>query len=247
MLKKLAVALVALLFLAPALGMLSVGLLFNTAAFAACAPSASLTVGPIPDSLTATTRNGETITLNRTQLGHAATIITIGGQVEGVGRPGVVIALVAALTESSLRMLANTGAYPESGNYPNDGNGSDHDSLGLFQMRPAAGWGTVAELMNPTYQARAFYGGPAGPNYPSPRGLLDIPGWQQMDPAAAAQAVEVSAYPDRYQNYQPVADAILAALTRQRGKPPPRPQIGHGRRGNPIATVAERIHAVPPG
>ncbi|WP_435159317.1 M23 family metallopeptidase [Amycolatopsis sacchari] len=215
--KKLALALAALLFLAPALGMLSVGLLFNTAAFAACTPFASLAVGPIPDSLTATTRNGETITLNRTQLGHAATIITIGGQVEGVGRPGVVIALMAALTESSLRMLANTGAYPESVNYPNDGNGSDHDSLGLFQMRPAAGWGTVAELMNPTYQARAFYGGPTGPNHPSPRGLLDIPGWQQMDPGAAAQAVEVSAYPDRYQNYQPVAEAILAALTRPAG------------------------------
>ena len=32
-------------------------------------------------------------------------------------------------------MLANTSAYPESANYPNDGNGSDHDSLGLFQQR----------------------------------------------------------------------------------------------------------------
>lgn len=56
--------------------------------------------------------------------------------------------------------------------------------------RPAAGWGTVAELMDPT--ARAFYGGPTGPNHPSPRGLLDIPGWQGMDPGEAAQAVEVS-------------------------------------------------------
>jgi murein DD-endopeptidase MepM/ murein hydrolase activator NlpD len=84
-------------------------------------------------------------------------------------------------------------------------------------MRPAAGWGTVAELMDSTYQARAFYGGPTGPNYPSPHGLLDIPGWQQMDPGAAAQAVEVSAYPDRYQNYQPVAEAILTALTRPAG------------------------------
>jgi murein DD-endopeptidase MepM/ murein hydrolase activator NlpD len=68
--------------------------------------------------------------------------------------------------------------------------------------------------MDPVYQAKAFFGGPTGPNYPSPRGLLDIPGWQQMDPGQAAQSVEVSAYPDRYQNYQPVADAILTALTR---------------------------------
>jgi murein DD-endopeptidase MepM/ murein hydrolase activator NlpD len=80
-------------------------------------------------------------------------------------------------------------------------------------MRPQAGWGTVAQLMDPSYQARAFYGGPTGPNYPSPRGLLDIPNWQTLDPGAAAQAVEVSAYPARYQNYQPVAETILTALT----------------------------------
>ena len=210
--KKAALALV-LLFLAPSSALLGVATLGSTSATAACTPG-SLALGPIPDSLTATTRNGETVTLNHAQLTHAATIIRVGGQTAGVGRPGVVIALMAALTESSLRMLANTSAYPESADYPNDGNGSDHDSLGLFQMRPAAGWGTVAELMDPAYQARAFYGGPTGPNYPSPRGLLDIPGWQQLDPGEAAQAVEVSAYPDRYQNYQPVAEAILTALTR---------------------------------
>jgi murein DD-endopeptidase MepM/ murein hydrolase activator NlpD len=34
-----------------------------------------------------------------------------------------------------------------------------------------------------------------------------------MDPGEAAQAVEVSAYPDRYRNYAPVADSILTALT----------------------------------
>ena len=71
---------------------------------AACAPG-SLIVGPIPDSLTATARNGETVTLNRQQLTHAATIITTGSQTDGVGRPGVVIALMAALTESHLRMI----------------------------------------------------------------------------------------------------------------------------------------------
>ena len=216
MFRKLAALGLGLLFLAPATVLLGVATLVNPAATAACT-TGSLTVGPIPDSLTATTRDGTTVTLNRTQLTHAATIITVGGQTAGVGRGGVVIALMAALTESSLRMLANTGAYPESADYPNDGNGSDHDSLGLFQMRPASGWGSVAELMDPAYQARAFYGGETGPNYPSPRGLLDIPGWQSMDPGEAAQAVEVSAYPDRYQNYQPVAEAILTTLTRPTG------------------------------
>ena len=211
--KFLAVLALAGLLFGPAAVLLSVGLLVNPAT-ALCLPGGSLVVGPIPDSLDVTTKNGERFTLNRTQLTHAGTIITVGGQTDGIDTRGVTIALMAALTESTLRQLANTGTYPESGDYPNDGNGSDHDSLGLFQMRPQAGWGTVADLMNTTYQARAFYGGPAGPNYPSPRGLLDIPGWQHMDMGEAAQAVEVSAYPDRYQNYQPVAEAILTALTR---------------------------------
>ncbi|MDQ4113839.1 MAG: M23 family metallopeptidase [Actinomycetota bacterium] len=212
--KKLALLALTLLLLGPSTALLGVATLGGTSATAAVCTPGLLAVGPIPDSLTATTRNGEKVTLNRQQLAHAATIITLGGQTAGVGREGVRIALIAALTESTLRMLANPSAYPESANYPNDGNGSDHDSLGLFQMRPVSGWGTVAELMDPDYQARAFYGGESGPNYPSPRGLLDIPGWQQMDPGQAAQAVEVSAYPDRYQNYQPVAEAILTALTR---------------------------------
>ena len=94
---------------------------------------------------------------------------------------------------------ANTGTYPESGDYPNDGSGSDHDSLGLFQMRPQSGWGSVAELMDPEYQAAAFFGGSSGPNYPSPRGLLDIPGWQSMGKGEVAQAVEVSRVPGSVQ------------------------------------------------
>lgn len=210
MAKKLLVLLLVLFCIGPSTALVGLGAFMGPAGFCL---TGSLVVGPIPDSLTATTADGTTVTLDKRQLTHAATIITTGAGIPGVGQAGVRVALMAALTESRLRMLANTGAYPESGNYPNDGDASDHDSLGLFQMRPAAGWGTVAELMNPSYQAQAFYGGKDGPNYPSPRGLLDIPGWQSMDPGAAAQAVEVSAYPDRYRNWQPVADAILTALT----------------------------------
>jgi murein DD-endopeptidase MepM/ murein hydrolase activator NlpD len=180
-----------------------------------CAPGGT-TVGPVgslPAELTASTAGGAVVQLDRVQLGHAATIIATGSTTEGVGRDGVLVAMMAALTESKLRMLANPGAYPDSTTYPHDGTGQDHDSLGLFQMRPAAGWGTVAQLMDPAYQAAAFFGGPTGPNHGSPRGLLDIPGWQQLSKGAAAQAVEVSAFPDRYAQYEPVARAILDKLT----------------------------------
>ncbi|OYO08881.1 metalloendopeptidase [Enemella evansiae] len=211
--KKVVLAVAALMLLGPMLGLLGIGVLMNPAANAACTVGGDgISVGNIPDELTVTTQDGTTFTLNRQQLTHAATIIQVGSGIDGVGRDGIQIALMAALTESTLRMLANTGAYPESGDYPNDGDGADNDSLGLFQMRPASGWGTVEQLMDSTYQAQAFFGGPSGPNYPSPRGLLDIPGWQDMDKGEAAQAVEVSAYPDRYRNYEPVAETILATL-----------------------------------
>lgn len=214
--KKLALLAALLVFLGPGLALMGVGLIAAPGANAACTTTnttAPVHLGTIPDTLTVTTKNGDTFTLTKTQLTHAATIIQVGSQIEGVNRDALQIALMAALTESSLQMLANTSVYPNSGTYPHDGDASDHDSLGLFQMRPQAGWGTIAQLMDPTYQARAFFGGPTGPNHPSPRGLLDIPGWQTLTKGEAAQAVEVSAYPDRYANYEPVADHILNTLT----------------------------------
>jgi len=211
------VVLTGALLLGPGVGLVGVAVVMNPAAHASClltAPGSGLSVGDVPDHLDATTSDGVTIRLERSQLVHAATVIDTGARTSGVSRDGIVVALMAALTESTMRMLSNTGAYPDSANYPHDGDGGDHDSLGLFQMRPSTGWGSVAELMDPGYQARAFYGGPTGPNHGSPRGLLDIPGWQQTPAATAAQAVEVSAYPDRYARFEPVAEAILDALTR---------------------------------
>lgn len=168
--------------------------------------------GPVPTGLSAVNTNGETVTLNQTQLSRAAVIMAVG-KTEQVPVRGQLVAVMAALTESSLRVLSNTGAYSESGSIPNDGNGGDHDSLGLFQQRPTAGWGYVQNLMDPVWSSRAFYGGPSGPNHGSPRGLLDVPGWQTMDPGAAAQAVQNSAYPDRYAVNQPVAEKILTTLS----------------------------------
>jgi len=218
---KIGVLLAAVLMLfGPCAGLLGVGALMNPAAKAACL-AGGLTVGPIPDALTATTTGGVTVSLDRTQLTRAATIITTGGRTPGVTRDAIVIALMAALTESRLRMLANTHAYPASANYPHDGDGADNDSLGLFQMRPQSGWGTVAQLMDPVYQARAFYGGPTGPNRGDPPGLLDIHGWTRLTKGRAAQAVERSAYPDRYATWEPVAHTILDALTRPVAQPDP--------------------------
>lgn len=211
--KKLLIVLGIAVLALPLAGLIAVPLVFSTAALATCPAAGGLVVTGVPERLTAVRSDGVSVTLDHTQLTHAATIITTGSGIEGVGRQGVLIGLMAALTESTLRMLANA-AHPASLELPNDGVGGDHDSLGLFQMRPTSGWGSVDQLMDPKYQARAFFGGETGPNFPSPAGLLDIAGWQSADPGAAAQAVERSAFPDRYQQYQPVAEAIISALTR---------------------------------
>lgn len=148
--------------------------------------------------------------LNSRQESVARAYIGVGKQV-GVPRSGQIIAIMMAMQESSLRVLANP-EVPASLGFPNDGVGSDHDSIGSAQQRPGAGWGSVAQLMDAFYNARAFYGGPLGPNRGSPRGLLDIPGWQAMDKGLAAQAVQVSAFPELYARWERAATAVVAAL-----------------------------------
>ena len=197
----------------PTFGFLALAVLLNPAAQASCLPPGGTVTGAVPNHLEAFTAAGEPVWLDTVQLTRASTIINVGGATAGVGKDGIVVALMAALTESKLRMLANASAYPRSSLLPNDGDGGDNDSLGIFQMRPASGWGSVEDLMDAEYQARAFFGGETGPNHGSPRGLLDITGWQLMDKGSAAQAVEVSAYPDRYAAYLPVAEAILRAVS----------------------------------
>jgi hypothetical protein len=218
-LKIIAVGAAAAVLLAPGAAVLGVATLVSPAAAGSSScmwedqATGSLDVaGPVPPGLTAVNANGERVSLSTQQLTRASTIIAVGKS-SGVPAQGQLIAIMTAITESSLRVLSNTRAYPESGSLPNDGNGGDHDSLGLFQQRPAAGWGSIANLMDPVRSSRAFYGGPNGPNKGSPRGLLDLDGWQSMDPGAAAQAVQVSAYPDRYAVNQPIAEKILSALS----------------------------------
>ncbi|MFS2241698.1 LysM peptidoglycan-binding domain-containing protein [Microbacterium sp. OR16] len=133
--------------------------------------------------------------LDATQTAHAAHIVRIGREL-GVPDRGIAIALATAMVESSMRNLDH----------------GDRDSLGLFQQRPSQGWGTPEQAMDADRSIRAFYGGAANPNGGTTRGLLDIPGWQDMPFTVAAQAVQVSAYPDRYGMWEQQANQWLAAL-----------------------------------
>ncbi|WP_091462903.1 hypothetical protein [Micromonospora inyonensis] len=133
------------------------------------------------------------------QMNNAKKIVRTG-RAMGVPRRALVIAVATAMQESNLYNLAS-GALPESQNHPNQGLGWDHDSVGLFQQRASMGWGTVAQLMDPAYATRKFL-----------TTLLAVPGWQQMRLTEAAQAVQVSGFPEAYAQHESRATVIVAAI-----------------------------------
>lgn len=126
---------------------------------------------------------------------NAQTIFRVGRQL-GVSDYGIVIALATAMQESGLRNLTY----------------GDRDSVGLFQQRPSAHWGTVDQILNTEYSARAFFGGTSSPTFGVARGLLDIKDWSTLTLTQAAQAVQISAYPNAYAKWEASAWVWLDQL-----------------------------------
>jgi hypothetical protein len=77
----------------------------------------------------------------------------------------------------------------------------DRDSVGLFQQRPSQGWGTRAQLMNPTYSINAFYDA-----------LVKVNGYETMIITDAAQKVQLSGFPGAYAQHEDYARALASAL-----------------------------------
>lgn len=124
------------------------------------------------------------VTLSEEQLRNAQIIASVGRSM-GASTRDIVISLMTAMQESTLRNL----------NY------GDRDSLGLFQQRPSQGWGTPAQVTNPEYAARKFF-----------EGLFRVENRGTMPLTLAAQAVQRSAYPNAYANWQTMAEAVVAAM-----------------------------------
>lgn len=95
------------------------------------------------------------------------------------------IAIQAGMTESGLRNV----------DY------GDRDSLGIFQMRPSMGWGTPEQVTDPEYAINKFY-----------NVLQGVPDWEKIRPGDAAQAVERSAFPDRYHQWEAMAVYLVENL-----------------------------------
>lgn len=126
------------------------------------------------------------------QISNAATIIA-EGKAAGIPPQGWTVALAAALQESGLKALGS----------------GDRDSEGIFQQRPSTGWGTPEQVRDPRLATQAFYG---VASHTANLGLTDVPGWQGMSVAAAAQAVQKSAFPSAYARWEAAARAIVQRL-----------------------------------
>ncbi|MEU1821320.1 NlpC/P60 family protein [Streptomyces abikoensis] len=128
----------------------------------------------------------EGLELPAEQIPNAKTIVATGVAMH-IPERGQIVALATAMQESRLRNL----------NY------GDLDSLGLFQQRPSAGWGTPSQVRDPVYASTKFY-----------KALLEVRGWESMTVTQAAQAVQRSAFPDAYAQWEPLARALQSAITK---------------------------------
>lgn len=119
------------------------------------------------------------------EVANAQTIYRVGVEL-GLPARAEVIALATAMQESGLQNLPyGTGA-----------------SLGLFQQQVGMGWGTAAQIMNPAYASRSFY-----------LRLANVPDWQSLPVTVAAQAVQRSAFPGAYAQWQGDATELVASFT----------------------------------
>jgi len=126
------------------------------------------------------------------QTTNAAVIVATGTNL-GVNARGLQVAVAVAIQESSLRAVDH-------------GDQAGPDSLGLFQQR--SGWGSPADRMDPATATTLFFTGGHG----GQPGLLDIPDWETLPLAEAANAVQHSAYPDAYTAHAREAANLIEAI-----------------------------------
>lgn len=148
--------------------------------------------------------------LDATQLANAAVIIAVGKQLS-ISPLGWAVAIATAMQESTLRALHR----------------GDRDSLGLFQQRTS--WGSVAQREDPATSAHLFYAA-----------LQAVPGWASMPLTVAAQTVQVSAFPDAYAQWEPMARQ-LAGDPAMASASCTAPAAG----GNPVVSAATSQLGVP--
>lgn len=183
-------------------------------------------------------------TLNNKQLAWAKKIVATIKAMKlpaDQGQRACDIALATVRVESNFKMYAN-GYNQESMSLPHDAVGWDHGSVGLYQQqvggapRSTANWGTTRQCMDVGYSTRKFVT------------QLLKKDWLRMSNGAAAQAVQGSAFPDRYAQQDSWAVQLRKELwnatpVKPVVKPTPRPVTTYRvRRGDTLTLIAKRYH-----
>lgn len=121
--------------------------------------------------------------LDADQIGIANTIANVAHSM-GASSRDLEVAYMAAMAESSMRNL----------NY------GDRDSLGVFQQRPSQGWGTAAQVTDPTYATTKFF-----------QALFGVPNRDSLSLAMEAQSVQRSGDPtgSNYAKWQATAASLV--------------------------------------
>jgi hypothetical protein len=131
------------------------------------------------------------IALSDDQKANAAAIVKASQDMHLPPRAAV-IAVATSMQETKLHNYGDLGAT------------NDHDSLGLFQQRPSSGWGSAQQLTDPHYATTAFL-----------KSLTQQPDWQHKPLTDAAQTVQVSAFGDRYAQWEKqAADLVQTESTK---------------------------------
>ncbi len=116
-------------------------------------------------------------------------------------------------------VIAEATAYQES-KLVNSAVQTDHDSEGLFQQRVSIYGAQVA--IDPVQATRAFL-----------VRLVAVPNWQTIPLTQAAQAVQRSAYPNAYAQWEPLAQTLINQLW-----PAAQAQAGGGQTSAPAVPAA---------
>jgi len=148
---------------------------------------------PAADQLTPAGTSGPQawMPLSPAQLSNATTIVQQALN-KKMGLRSAVIAVATAMQESQLLNL----------HY------GDQDSLGLFQQRPSMGWGTAAQITDPSFAADAFLG--ALQQYQA-----GDPAWASQPLWASAQAVQKSGFPFAYAKWESQAAGLVKQVAMQ--------------------------------
>lgn len=121
-----------------------------------------------------------------------AVAIYNAGRSMGADKRDQIAAIMTAMQESGLVNIPS-------------GEG-DRDSVGLFQQRPSQGWGTVAQIANPTYAAKKFFSA-----------LFNVRNRDKMPLTVVCQTVQRSAFPNAYAKHEKAATNMVDDMSKGGG------------------------------